>query len=81
MMPGTAVVEEEVPNISLSIAMKMSMSPSHAEIIEEEVHKQAVHAANAETPLNMAMMMLAVGPRQRCRSTSDMSWVGMTCRP
>ena len=78
-----AVDEEEVPKnagISHNTATKMRPTPLTA-VVEEEVHKQAVHPAIAGFSLNMAMKMKAVGPRQRCRQTSDMSWVGTTCRP
>ena len=81
--PTTAAVEEEVPKnaeISHNTAMKMRPTPLTA-VVEEEVPKEAVNAANAEISLNMAMKMMAVGPRQRCRQTSDMSWVGTTCLP
>ena len=87
--PTTAAVEEEVPKkalhtmnaeISHNTAMKIRPTPPTA-LLDEEVHKEAVRAAHAAISLSMAMEMLAVGTRQHSRSTSDMSWDGMTCRP
>ena len=86
LYPGAT--PHNVPHLYVSLGTAMKMRPSPA--VEVEVPIKSLHSVSAETShevlkqaisVNMAMNMLAVGLRQRSRSTSDMSWDGMTCRP